>query len=86
MAEAMQERIKEALQRNFAGAQVHLRRDEQAEKVNGYVLWEGFSGHDFLWRQNSLYRVLRREFGPEAQAISHLFTYTPNEYEQMAAA
>jgi len=49
------------------------------------VLWEGFSGHDFLWRQNFLYRVPRREFGPEAQGISHLFTCTPNEYEQMAA-
>ncbi len=67
------------------GAQVYLRQDDGAEKVNGYVLWEGFSGHDFLWRQNSLHRVLRREFGAEAQGIAHLFTYTPNEYEQMTA-
>jgi hypothetical protein len=82
----MEERIADILRANFAGAQVNLVRDTRNERINGRLLWEGFDGHDFLWRQNKIFRVLRRELGPEATMISHIFTYTPNEYEQMMAA
>lgn len=79
----MEERITEAIQRNFDGAVVNLGRDANGQRVNGRLLWDGFAGHDFPWRQNRLFRVLRRELGSEATVISHIFTYTPNEYEQM---
>lgn len=79
----MEERITEILRRNFGGAQIRLNQDAPAERISGSVLWDGFAGHDFLWRQNTLNRVLRRELGAEATVVSHLFTYTPNEYEQM---
>ncbi len=79
----MEERIIEAIQRNFDGAVVDLNQDSGTQKLSGSLLWDGFAGHGFPWRQNRLYRVLRRELGPEATVISHIFTYTPNEYEQM---
>jgi len=79
----MDERITEAIRRNFGGAIVTLRGDDRDKRISGTVVWDGFAGHDFLWRQNRLYRVLRREFGSEATIISHIFTYTPVEYEQM---
>ena len=79
----MEERIADVLRRNFVGATVSLDRDVGSEKINGSLLWDGFAGHGFLWRQNTLVRVLRRELGPDATVISHIFTYTPNEYEQM---
>ncbi len=82
----MEERIADILRRNFDGAQVNLARDARNERINGNLLWAGFSGHSFLWRQNKIVRVLRRELGPEAAIVSHIFTYTPNEYEQMMAA
>lgn len=82
----MEQRVAEVLQKNFKGAQVHLDRDPLTERISGRLLWDGFAGHDFLWRQNALFRVLRRELGPEAQVVSHIFTYTPNESEQMIAA
>jgi len=83
----MEEQINDILHHNFDGAQVvNLGRNTTAERITGTVLWEGFDGHDFLWRQNRIFRVLRRELGAQATIISHIFTYTPNEYEQMMAA
>ena len=82
----MEERIADILRRNFAGAQVNLGRDARNERISGRLLWDGFDGHGFPWRQNRIFRVLRRELGVEATVISHIFTYTPNEYEQMMAA
>ena len=82
----MEERIADILRRNFDGAQINLGRDSRNERINGSLLWDGFDGHNFLWRQNRIFRVLRRELGAEATVISHIFTYTPNEYEQMMAA
>ena len=79
----MEQRIAEILRRNFVGASVTLGRDAGSDRINGSLLWDGFAGHDFLRRQNTLSRVLRRELGPDAAAVSHIFTYTPNEYEQM---
>lgn len=82
----MEKRITDILRANFNGAVVNLNWDTRNERINGSLLWAGFDGHDFLWRQNEIYRVLRRELGKEATVISHIFTYTPNEYEQMMAA
>lgn len=81
----MEEQINDILRHNFEGAQVNLERDARNERINGTLLWEGFAGHNFMWRQNRIFHVLRRELGPEATVISHIFTYTPNEYEQLMA-
>lgn len=59
----MEQRIAEILRANFEGAQVNLGRDSRKERINGTLLWNGFAGHDFLWRQNRIFRVLRRELG-----------------------
>jgi len=83
----VEEQIEDILRHNFEGARtVGLTWDTHSQRIMGTMLWEGFNGHDFLWRQNRLFRVLRHELGAEAAAISHIFTYTPHEYEQMMAA
>lgn len=79
----MEQRIIDVLEKNFAGAVVTLSVDTNSQKFGGVLLWDGFAGHGFLWRQNRLFRVLRRELGPEAAVVSHIFTYTLNEHEQM---
>lgn len=79
----MEQRVIDILQRNFADADVKISLDSASQKIGGVILWNGFARHDFLWRQNKLYRVLRREMGTEATVVSHIFTYTPHEYEVM---
>ena len=82
----MEERIIAVLGRNFTGGVVTLDHDQAGRKIGGVLVWDGFAGMNFLRRQNTLFRVLRRELGSEALVVSHIFTYTTNEYEQMMIA
>lgn len=79
----MEERVVEVLEKNFPGAEVKLSLEDSSHKIGGVLLWDGFVKHSFLWRQNRLSRVLKRELGQKANSILHIFTYTPNEYAQM---
>ena len=77
--------IQQALEHGFSGADVNLSADDETGKISGFMIWSGFAGRNFLRRQNDLYRVLRRELGAEERAITHIFTYTPDEYQNMQA-
>ena len=80
----MEQKVEEILRRNFAGSSlVKIGHDAGNERFSGHLLWDGFAGQSFLRRQNKVARVLKRELGPEMNEILHIFTYTPNEYEQM---
>ena len=78
----MEQRVVGVLEKNFPGAEVKI-ISEESSRISGVLLWDGFARHGFPWRQNKLVRVLKRELGPEMNGVLHIFTYTPNEYEQM---
>lgn len=79
----MEQRVIGVLERNFPGSEVKIISEASSSRISGVLLWDGFARHGFPWRQNKLVRVLKRELGLEMNAVLHIFTYTPNEYEQM---
>ena len=84
---AIEQQIKTILERELPEAQVEVERDADSEKVGGRIIWKGFAGYNSLKRQNRIFGLLRRQLSPsEAREISFIFTYTPDEYEQMRAA
>ncbi|HZO91968.1 MAG TPA: hypothetical protein VFB38_26865 [Chthonomonadaceae bacterium] len=84
----IEQQIKESLERELPGVHVEIERNPDTGKVGGHVIWEGFAGYNSLRRQNRVFSILRRNLNAaQAQAnISYLFTYTPDEYEQLQAA
>ncbi len=84
---AIEQQISEILKRELPDAQIEIERDADSGKVGGHVVWQGFAGSNSLRRQNRIFSLLRREISTsEAQDISFIFTYTPDEYSQLQAA
>jgi len=84
---AIEQRIKEIIERELPNSKANIERDTDSEKVGGRVIWAGFAGNTSLRRQNRIFGLLRRELSTsEARDISFIFTYTPDEYEQLQAA
>ena len=72
---ALEQQIKEILERELPGAQVNVERDPDSEKIGGRVIWQGFAGHTSLRRQRQIFTPLRRQLrAGEAQEISFIFT------------
>ncbi len=83
----LEQKIKEILERGFIGAQVEAERDIDSEKIGGRIVWKGFTGNNSLRRQNRIHTLLRKDLSrAEMNEISILFTYTPEELEQVNAA
>ena len=77
---ALEQQIKEILERELPGSQVEVERDPDSEKIGGRIIWEGFAGRGSLRRQRQIFSALRRQLrGSDEQAISFIFTSTPNE-------
>ena len=83
----IEQQIKEILERELRDEKVHVEYDTDSGKVGGRVIWNGFDGYNSLRRQNRIFSLLRRQLSTsDAQNISFIFTYTPDEYEQLQAA
>ncbi len=83
---ALEQQIKEILERELPGSQVDVERDPDSEKIGGRIIWEGFAGRNSLRRQREIFRALRRQLcRSDEQEISFIFTSTPNEYESLEA-
>ncbi len=80
-----EERVRELIEGQYAGAEVNVDFGG-AQKLNGYLVWSGFDGIEMFDRQTSLYSYLRSRLGADAQRISIIFTYTPDEFSLMNAA
>ena len=73
------------IEAHYAAADVHVDFGG-AQKLNGYMVWPGFDRVEMLDRQTNLYNYLRSQLGLDAQRISIIFTYTPDEFALMSAA
>ena len=79
---AIEQQIENILKSELPDAQVVIERDEDTGKVGGRVIWAGFAGYKSLQRQNRIFGLLRRQISTsQAQDISFIFTYTPDEYD-----
>ena len=84
---AIEQQIKDILKRELPDAQVDIERDADTGKVGGRVIWKGFAGYKSLRRQTRIFSLLRQQLSTsQTQDISFIFTYTPDEYDQMQAA
>lgn len=81
----MKRKIKQVLEAQFAGIEVDFDKPS-GERVNGHVVWEGFTGHDHVDRQQRVRQALRDGLGADAQQVGILLTYTPRELRAMMAA
>jgi acid stress-induced BolA-like protein IbaG/YrbA len=81
-----EQRVTKLIKDHYQSAEVHIDFVYGAKKLNGYMVWPGFEGTDMLERQTALYSYLREALGPDAQKISIIFTYTPDEFALMNAA
>ena len=79
-------RLKRVLERSFPSARAEVGRFHGAERAHGHLVWDGFRDMDSMDRQDAVWKVLRDELGTEAQSVSVILTYTPEEMEFMAAA
>ena len=78
--------IKGILEQELPDSQVVIDRDADTGKVGGRVIWEGFAGYNSLRRQKRIFSLLRRKISSaEASNISFIFSYTPEEYDQLRA-
>ena len=75
--------VRHVLEQTFPSAQIVVDQEDEADKVSGYVVWEGFEDQSILDRQTALYSHLRDALGEQARQVSLIFTYTPGEFAHM---
>lgn len=80
------EDVRNELETYFPGAIGCFDRDSGSGKIVGDLVWDQFDNVEFLERQRRVFMRLREVFGLDAQQISLIFTYTPDEYHDLAAA
>ncbi len=73
------------LEQQYPDAQVDVDFAYGAEKLSGYIVWSGFDGLEQIDRQRLIANRLRTLLGRDAQRISTILTYTPHEFQVMAA-
>ena len=85
--EQLTQRVKQALEQRFVGANAEgVTWEPSTERIGGLLLWEGFAGLEHRERQKRVWNFLRQDFDAEAAHVSLIFAYTPHEYEVMQAA
>ena len=81
----MEQRIKDALLKSFAQAQVEL--DQMSSgRYSGMIVWEGFGEEDAVDRQRRVRQALEKELGADSKMVGVFFAYTPHEMQVMSAA
>ena len=81
-----EDRVRNLIKQHYTVSDLDIGFGGGAHKLHGYVVSTDFSGKEMLDRQTDLYSFLRDELGAEAQQISIIFTYTPDEFKLMAVA
>jgi len=82
----MEQKILDALRPELPDVQGSVALEADTDRYNGRILSAKFKRLSFLERQRLVINILRKTLGPDTQSISMLFTYTPDEYEQLKAA
>ena len=82
----MEQKILDALRIHFPDVQGDVTLEPTTDHYNGHILSESFKGMSLVERQRRVSSVVRETLGPEAQRVSMLFTYMPDEYEMLQAA
>lgn len=72
--ERVKERAKKAIEHEFDGADVVL-EDIRPNKFIVTVVWEGFRNTDEPDRQDSIWRVLKKEFHDPSEEFHELLNY-----------
>ncbi len=78
----MHEQVEQILGRAFPGMEVSA-ESVLGGRVNGRVVWDGFTGHDNVGRQQMIRAALRDGLGAGVAQIGLLLAYTPHELQAM---
>lgn len=81
----MGQQVRQILEKAFPGIQVDVDSGPSG-RVNGHVIWDGFTGHDNVERQQMIRAALNTGLGAEVTQVGILLTYTPVELQAMMAA
>ena len=77
-------KVQKVLQERFREARVEAHRSKGARRVNGSLITPDFNNLDQADRQKAVHEALRDRLGLEAQGISIILTYTPDEYKSLS--
>lgn len=79
------QQVSQTLAGAFPGIQANV-EEMPGGRTSGTVVWDGFTGHDFVERQQMIRNVLQAELGAQVQSVGVLLTYTTEEQHAMLAA
>jgi len=81
---SLKDKVESLVVENLPDASAELELVPQAEKLSGYVVWEGFYGKTQRERQKELWSVLRANLKPEEEwHLSAILTFTPAEINSL---
>jgi len=77
---SVKQKLKRALENSFPKAELRLSPTKSAERVWGFLIWNGFTGKEQMDRQDRVWKVLDKALTKDEQAkLSVILTATPNE-------
>ena len=76
-------KVQSVLQGRFREARGEAHRNKGAKRVSGSLITPDFNNLDQVDRQKAVHDALRDTLGPEAQGVSIILTYTPDEYKAL---
>lgn len=81
--EQLIQKLTSIFRRQFPGSETEL-EPRGENRVSGFLVWNGFEGHEHIERQREVWKIIRAELSREEQhQIAAVLTLTP---EEMAAA
>ena len=79
---SLRDEVKQLLEENYPGSHVAVDHFFGAKRLNGHIVWSGFTGLDSVDRHQKLNQLLRQELGKKkSDEISIILAYTPREWE-----
>jgi hypothetical protein len=80
VADNLTDKVEKALAKEFAGADVELKRLSPGQRVSGTLVWKGFAGKSQIERQTELRDAIDSNLEPAEQVkVSFILTLTPEE-------
>ena len=74
------QRVTAALRQSFPNSRVELEQASPAQKVAGFLIWQGFEGQEQIKRQRQMWKILREHLTKQEQLqITAILTATPDE-------
>ncbi len=81
----MEQKVREALAKAFAGSEVEL--DTLSDgRYSGLLIWDGFQDQDSLDRHERVKQAMADLLKEDAKNVGIFFTYTPREMAAMRSA